>query len=220
MDMQIVEAGPAEGVEIHDGKLYWRDHRGSLIRDEIVKAKDKLEDQTVRKIIKFARDLSAQVSRFKLHTMADLAALDDLVAEKYGFVKQGNKGKGNRTYLTFDGLMRVSVQIADFMDYGGELQTAKGLLDECLNEWSADSRPEIQTIVTQAFDTDQEGKVNRSKILMLLRLDVKDERWGRAMDAIRDAQRPRSSKEYVRFAVRDHADDKNWTAVTIDLASA
>lgn len=216
----LIEAGPAEGVELLDGKLFWIDHQGSYIRDELVKPKDKLEDQTVRKIIKFARELSAQIARFKLHTMADLVALDDLVAEKYGFVKRGNKGKGNRTYMTFDGLMKVSVQIAEFMDFGSELQTAKGLVDECLMDWSADSSAEIQTIITHAFNTDQEGKVNRAEILKLLRLNIDDERWRRAMDAIRDAQRPRSSKEYVRFAVRDSADTDNWIAITIDLAAA
>lgn len=220
MQTMLVESSPAEGIEMIDGKLFWIDHQGRHIRDELVKPKDKLEDQTVRKIIKFARDLSAQLSRFKAHTMADLTALDQLVAEKYGFVKKGNKGKGNRTYMSFDGLQRVTVQIAEFMDFGSELQTAKALIDECLMEWSADSRPEIQTIVTRAFNTDQEGKVNRSEILMLLRLDIKDERWLQAMDAIRDAQRPRSAKEYVRFATRDSQDSDNWTSITINLATA
>ncbi len=220
MQTMLVEAGPAEGVEVIDGRLFWIDHQGKHIRDELMKPKDKLEDQTVRNIIRFARDLSAQIARFKAHTMADLAALDQLVAEKYGFVKKGNKGKGNRTYMSFDGLQRVTVQIAEFMDFGSELQTAKALIDECLMEWSADSRPEIQTIVTRAFNTDQEGKVNRSEILMLLRLDIKDERWLKAMDAIRDAQRPRSAKEYVRFATRDSQDSDNWTSITINLATA
>lgn len=218
MEAAMVEAGPAEGVELIDGKLFWIDHQGSYIRDELVKPKDKLEDQTVRKIIRYARDLAAQMARFKGHTTADLDALDALVAEKYGFVKRGNKGKGNRTYMTFDGLMKVTVQVAEFMDFGSELQTAKGLVDECLNEWSADSRPEIQTIVTQAFNTDQEGKVNRTEILKLLRLDIKDERWAKAMDAIRDAQRPRSSKEYIRFGIKE--DQKApWVTITLDLAS-
>ncbi len=220
MDATLTETGPAEGMELIDGKLFWIDHKGSYIRDELVKPKDKLEDQTVRKIIKFARDLSAQVARFKLHTMADLAALDDLMAEQYGFVKRGNKGKGNRTYMTFDGLMRVSVQVAEFMYFGSELQIAKGLVDECLMDWSADSSAEIQTIITHAFNTDQEGKVNRSEILKLLRLNIKDDRWQRAMDAIRDAERPRSAKEYVRFAYRDHVDAKDWVSITIDLADA
>lgn len=218
--MEIVEDGPeAAGTKMIDGQTFWIDHKGSYIRDELVKPKDKLEDQTVRKIIGFARDLSDQIGRFKLKTMADLAALDQLVAEKYGFVKLGNQGKGNRTYLTFDGLMKVSVQVAEFMDFGAELQIAKALIDECLTEWSADSRPEIQTIVTRAFNTDQEGKVNRSEILMLLRLDIKDERWLKAMDAIRDAQRPRSAKEYVRFQVRPDK-DSDFVSITIDLAKA
>lgn len=219
MQTQLVEAGPAEGIEMIDGKLFWIDHQGGYTRDEMVKPKDKLEDQTVRKIIRFAKDLSDQITRFRAHTMADLAALDQLVAEKYGFVKKGNRGKGNRTYATYDGNMRVIVQVAEFMDFGSELQTAKGLIDECLTEWAADSRAEIQTIITRAFNTDQEGKVSRTEVLKLLKLDIKDERWSRAMDAIRDAQRPRSSKEYVRFSVRENR-DADWVTITVNLASA
>lgn len=219
MQTELIEACPAEGVELIDGKLFWIDHQGSYVRDEMVKAKDKLEDQTVRKIIRFARQLSDQISRFRAHTMADLAALDQLVAEKYGFVKKGNRGKGNRTYSTYDGNMRVVVQIAEFMDFGSELQVAKGLIDECLIEWAADSRAEIQTIITQAFNTDQEGKVSRTEVLKLLKYDIKDDRWSRAMDAIRDAQRPRSSKEYVRFSVREHR-EAEWMTITVNLAAA
>lgn len=219
MNATLTETGPQTGVEIIDGRLFWIDHRGSYIRDELVKPKDKLQDQTVRKIIQFARDLSAQVARFKAHTLSDLTALDRLVEEQYGFVKTGNKGKGNRTYMTFDGLFKVTVSIAEFMDFGPELQVAKAMIDECLTEWAADSRPEIQTIVTRAFNTDQEGKVNRSEILMLLRLEIKDPRWLRAMDAIRDAQRPRSAKEYVRFAMRESRDEE-FVAITVDLAKA
>ena len=219
MDACILEDRPEEGITIVNGKTFWIDQGGSLIREELVKPQHRLEDQTVRKIIGYARELSAQVSRFKLHTMADLATLDALMAEQYGFVKKGNKGKGNRTYMTFDGLMKVQVQVAEFMDFGPELQIAKGLVDECLNEWSAESGPEIQTIVTRAFKTDQEGQVNRAAVLMLLRLDIGDERWKRAMDAIRDAQRPRASKEYVRFGMRDHH-EAAWMTITIDLAQA
>jgi hypothetical protein len=217
--MDIVETSSQAGVEIINSKLFWINHQGGYTSDELVKPKDKLEDQTVRKIIKFARDLSAQVARFKIRTMSDLAALDQIVAEQYGFIKRGNKGKGNRTYMSFDGLLQVTVQVAEFMDFGPELQVAKTLIDECLTEWAADSRPEIQTIVTRAFNTDQEGKVNRSEILMLLRLAITDPRWLQAMDAIRDAQRPRSSKEYVRFAMRDSV-KHNWMAITVDMAKA
>ena len=54
---------------------------------------------------------------------------------------------------------------------------------------------------------------------MLLRLDIEDERWQRAMAAIRDAMRVVGRKEYVRFAMRDEPNG-TWRSVTIDLAKA
>lgn len=214
----VEEEGPSSGKIIHNGKLFWIDHQGGHVRDEMVKPKDKVEDQTVRMIMKFAKDLSAQVARFRTHTMGDLAALDELLAEQYGFVKKGHRGKGNRTYMTFDGLQRVSVQIAQFMDFGPELHTAKALIDELLVEWTEGVPPELQAIVVNAFHTDQEGKVNRTEVLRLTRLNIDKPRWLQAMDAIHAAERPRGSKEYVRFGIRD-SHEAGWTSVTIDLAN-
>ena len=61
---------------------------------------------------------------------------------------------------------------------------------------------------------------------MLMRLDMEsddtsevDERWQRAMNALRDAIRVIGSKEYVRFGIRDSFDGE-WTTVSIDLAKA
>ncbi|MEC9243432.1 MAG: DUF3164 family protein, partial [Pseudomonadota bacterium] len=127
--------------------------------------------------------------------------------------------KGNRPYQTFDGLMKVSVQVSEFIDFGPQLQVAKKLLDECLIEWAANSRPEIRAIITRAFNTDKEGKVNRAEIFMLLHLEIEDPRWQEAMRAIRDAMRVTGSKEYVRFYRRASVTDR-WEAVTIDLAKA
>ena len=213
------ETAAAGAVTMVDGKAYRKDAKGALVPEELVRPQDKLTDETVRKVMGFALDLSAQIERFKAHTMADLAALDGLLEQDYGLVKRGNKGKGNRTYMTFDGLMKVTVQVSDFIDFGPELQIAKSLIDECLNEWAADSRPEIRAIVTRAFNTDKEGQINRAEIFMLLRLDIEDERWKKAMEAIRDAMRVVGRREYVRFALRDRPDG-DWRAVTIDLAKA
>ncbi|MBZ0164592.1 MAG: DUF3164 family protein [Notoacmeibacter sp.] len=206
-----------EGVTNVNGKPYMADAKGNLVPCEQVKPADKLEDETVRKIMGFARDLSEQIARFRGHTFTDLMEFDALLEQEYGLARGGKKG--NRTYQTFDGTMKVQVQVADFIDFGPQLQVAKGLIDECLNEWSADSRPEIRAIVTRAFNTDREGQINRSEIFMLLRLDIGDERWVRAMDAIRDAMRVTGSKTYVRFYERP-SHDGQWKAVTIDLAKA
>lgn len=206
-------------VQIEGGQRYMSDPRGALVPLSLIKPADKLQDEQVRKIMGYALALSDQIERFKAHTMADLAQLDALLEQDYGLIKRGNKGKGNRTYMSFDGLFKVTVQVADYIDFGPQLQVAKSLFDQCLNEWSAESRPEIQAIVTRAFNTDKEGMINRSEIFTLLRLDIEDERWVRAMDAIRDAMRVVGRKEYVRFGMRA-SPEAEWTSVTIDLAKA
>lgn len=203
-------------VMIH-GNAYIPDATGKYVPVETVKPQHRLEDETVRKIVGFARDLSAQIGRFRGHTMTDLGEFDALLEQEYG-AKRGGR-KGNRTYQTLDGLLKVQVQVSDFIDFGPELQTAKSLIDECLNEWTAESRAEIRAVVTRAFDTDKAGKINRSEIFTLLRLDIEDPRWKRGQDAIRDAMRVVGSKEYVRFYEREKPRGV-WLPITIDLAKA
>ena len=213
----LVSEERLDGVTLINGREFMTDAKGGYIPLDMVKPQHKLEDEAVRKIMTFALNLNAQISRFRGHSMTDLGDLDALLAQEYG-AKIGG-AKGNRTYQTVDGLMKVQVQVAELVDFGPELHQAKALIDECLNEWSAGSRPEIQAIVTRAFNTDKEGKINRAEIFMLLRHQIEDQRWQRAMDAIRDAMRVTGSKEYLRFYRRDRVGD-GWQAVTIDLAKA
>ncbi|SOC19597.1 DUF3164 family protein [Rhodobacter maris] len=205
------------GIIDVNGKAYMTDAKGALMPVELIKPQHVLEDETVRKIMGFALALSAQVTRFKEHTYEDLGAFDALLEQEYGATKGGPKG--NRTYQTFNGLMKIEVRVNDLIDFGPELQIGKTLLDECLNDWAAESRPEIRALITKTFNTDKEGQVNRALLFTLLSLDVEDERWNRAMDAIREAIRIVGSKTYYRIQMRD-APDAPWTSVTIDLAKA
>lgn len=217
MQSVILEDNNKPGVTIINGREFMHNAKGGLDPIGNVKDQYKLEDQTVRKCIEFALNLNAQLSRFRGHTAADLSALDALLGEKYNVTIGGKKG--NRTYQTYDGLMKIQVQVSDLISFGPELQVAKALIDECLTEWSADSRPEIQSIVTRAFNTEKEGQVNRADVFMLLKLEIDDQRWKTAMEAIKDAIRVTGSKEYVRFYKRDSV-EADWQAITIDLAKA
>lgn len=206
-----------DGVELINGTPMMGDGKGGLQPVELIKPQHKLEDQLVRTILGYAIDLSDQVTRFKEHTFDDIGAFEATLSEEYGSTVGGKKG--NKTLMSVDRLFKVTVQIADHIDFGPELQIAKELIDECLNEWAAESRPEIKAIVTKAFNTDNKGQINRSEIFMLMRLDIADERWLRAMDAIRDAMRVVGSKTYVRCYRRERF-DAAWQAVSIDLAKA
>ncbi len=200
-----------------DGVPHLRDGKGGLIPVALIKPQHLLEDELVRRVMGFAVALSDQIARFKTHMFDDLSAFEAVLAQEYDARIGG--AKGNKTLTTHDGLFQISVQVADNIVFGPELQIAKALVDECLNEWAAGARDEIRAIVTRAFNTDKAGQINRSEIFMLLRLEIEDPRWQRGMKAIRDAMRIVGSKTYVRCHRRDRADGP-WQAVTIDLAKA
>lgn len=205
------------GIVDVGGQDHMRDAKGRLVPVELVKAADKLEDEMVRKVMAFALDLKDQITRFKEHTFADLNGFQKLLEQDYGARAGGEKG--NVTFQTVDGLMQVKVQIADLVEFGPQLQQAKALIDECLVEWGADSRPEIRAIVTGAFSVEREGQINQANLFLLLKLDIVEARWTRAMTAIRDAIRVTGTKEYVRFYQRRRPQDR-FEAVPIALAAA
>lgn len=213
---QITAIAPAHPATIDvGGKPYLRDAKNNLVPIETVKPTDLLMDETVRKIAGFARGLSEQVARFKAHTFEDVGALQALFQQEYAAPLGGQKG--NITLTTFDGCLKVQVQIADLIEFGPELQAAKTLIDECLVDWSADSRTELRALVNRVFSVEKEGQINRAELFMLLRVEIEDERWQNAMRAIRDSIRVIGSKTYVRFYERDEAGDQ-WRSISIDLA--
>lgn len=206
---------PQEKPEIPAG--YMQDAKGRLVPEGMVKASDKLEDQMVRKIMGYANDLSDQIARFKGHTFDDIAALMELLAEQYNVTKGGKKG--NVTLTTFDGTAKVTVQIADRLTFGAELQIARELVDKCISKWAEGANTHIRTLVEHAFQTDKEGKINLEALMSLRRHEIDDDDWKLAMGALTDSIRVAGSKEYVRFYKREKPEDK-WQSVTIDLAAA
>lgn len=205
------------GRTLVDGAEMIHGPDGALLPIGTVKPQHVMEDELVRQEISHAIALNEQVGRFAGHVHDNLGAFEALIAERYG-AKVGG-AKGNKTLMTYDGLMKMVVQVADNVTFGPELQIAKVLVDECLTDWSASSGDELKAVITRAFNMDREGQVNRAALYSLLRLEIADERWQRAMQAIRDAMRVVGSKRYVRFYRRPDS-SAPWEPVTIDLARA
>lgn len=208
---------PPAGQVLVAGKTYMTDGKGALVPIELVRPTDKLIDEQVRKIMGYADDLNAQISRFKQHTLNDVADLMALLMQDYQ-TKVGGE-KGNVTLTSYDGTRQVRLQVQERLTFGPELQAAKANVDEYLTELTEDSGPELRGIVHHAFRTDQAGLVNRAELFRLLRYEIADERWQAAMKAIKDSIRVEGTKEHVRFYRRSSATAK-WVAVTIDVADA
>ena len=195
---------------------YRTDPKGRMVPPGLVSPADALQDDTARRIAAFALDLANQIARFRTHTYDDLAALLELLASDYGVTIRGRKG--NYSIRSFDGRVKVTVQVAERIHYGPELQVARQLVDECISEWSADARPEIRALVQHALEPDQEGKVRGEAICHLRRLDIDDDRWREARRAISDSIRVVGSRAYLRVHYRGGPDDP-WRPIPLDISA-
>lgn len=194
---------------------YWQDAKGCLVPDSLVKPIDKERDKLVRELIDKSRAVNAQLASFKLGAFGDIAAFVDLSTEQYGTSLGGKKG--NLTLYSFDGRYKVVRAIQDRIAFDERLQAARALIDECLEDWTEGARPELQAIVNQAFDTDKEGQVNVGRVLSLRRMDIKDERWLRAMTAIGEAVQVVGSRSYIRVYERI-GDSDQYQPIPLDIS--
>lgn len=190
---------------------------GGLTPLKNVRDHHKLEDQTVRHCVAYALELAAIVGRFRVHTLDDVTAFCDELADKFGGKRGGSKG--NITLKSYDDCLKVEIKSQQFFQYGTELQQAKALVDQFISENSEGVPSDLLVFLTHAFQVDQEGKVNRSRMVQLKRLEIDNETWRRAMAALEAAERPAHSKLYVRFGMRKSVEDA-WASISVDLAAA
>jgi hypothetical protein len=196
---------------------YRKDPLGRLVPESQIKPIDLARDELVREIVGKARELERLLGKFKRETFDDIGAFVDLSAERYG-ARLGGK-KGNVSLVSFDGRYKVLRAMADNIVFDERLQAAKALIDQCLKEWSEGSPAELQTIIQDAFRVDQQGNIRVQQVLSLRRLDIKDDRWLRAMEAISDAIQVTGSRSYLRVYERIGETDR-YQQLGLDLASA
>ncbi len=194
---------------------YWRDAKRGLTPVDLIKDIDKQRDTLVGELIVQAVQISELLRQFKIAAFGDIEAFIALSAEEYG-VNLGGK-KGNVTLYSFDGRYKIQRAIQDRIAFDERLQAAKGLIDECLKDWIEGARPEIHSIIDQAFAVDKEGNINTGAVLSLRRLDITDTRWIKAMEAIGEAIQVIGSRTYIRLYER-MGDSDQYQPISLDIA--
>lgn len=202
------------------GVIYMIGPKGDLVLPQNVKPALKLQDDTTRSLMARADAAAAELAAFKKWAFAEVDAYLGLLAEKYGAKHRGEKG--NMTLLSFDGLERVTVQTADRLQFGPEIQIAKDIvIGELVPEWSVGANAFLVAMVQGAFQVDSEGQLSRYAILNLRKIDCPDPRWLKAMEAIEESERVVSSARYIRFHRRANGrHDGEWQNVSLNLATA
>ena len=194
---------------------YRQDTHGNLVPIENIKEVDLLRDQVVIDMLKDVKTLRAEMANKKEAFFKNFRAFVELSAEKYN-VKLGGR-KGNTTLYSFDGKYKVEFHINERMELDERINAAKALIDECINDWATDSNRNIITLINRAFRVDKQGNININRILELRTVEIEDERWRRAMEAISDSVRVTDSKEYLRFYER--LDNGQYVHLSLDFAA-
>lgn len=195
---------------------YMRNAQGHLVPIDQVREQDKLRDEAVIRLVLRGQKINRALAEYKRQALAEIADLIQIAADRYD-AKIGGR-KGNVSLSSYDGRYKIQRHIADRIQFGEELEAAKALINNCIDRWSEGANDNIRALVDRAFRTDTKGQIKTAAVLELLRLEIDDDEWFRAMDAIRDSIQTIGSAVYVRLYERVGESDQ-YRPIPLDLAA-
>lgn len=196
-------------------KQYLEDHRGNMVLVSNIKPVDLLRDDLVKRLVARAETVHGVIQKFKTEAMSEIEAFVEQSSAEYG-VSYGGR-KGNIQLMSFDGKYMVKKSINEYIVFDERLQVAKRLIDDCISSWTKESSDKIKALINHAFEVDKQGKINTGRILSLSRLNIDDDKWKDAMQAIYDSVQVTGSKEYVRVYRRKN--DGSYDQIPLDISS-
>lgn len=172
---------------------YMKNAQGHLVPVEQVRPSDLMRDTLVNELVAHASGLNQQLTDFKRQALQDVDAYVSLVGEKYG-VQLGGK-QGNVSLLSYDGRYKV------------ERIHAKNIVFS----------PELQALIMQAFKPNSKGELRTGALLGLLRLEIEDEDWQSAMQALKDSIQINGCTTYIRLYERVGMTEQ-YKLIALDIA--
>lgn len=180
----------------------WRKNAvGHLVHESEIKEQDKYRDQVVTDLVTAGKALHEAIKAYKQTSLADVADLISISAEKYGLNLGGKKG--NVSITSFDGELMIQRVYADRITYTEEMEVAKAKVFECVKNWGETSNKHIVTMATRAYQTNKKGEISISRIIEMLSYEIDDPDWLKAMDVVRESLRVCGSAVYIRIYERD-----------------
>lgn len=193
---------------------YWIDSNGEAVPEKYVPNKEKKDDQLVEEIFCAIKKLSSEIQQAREFVDMKIEEYISWLEIEYGVKPDW---KGNLKISNFSDSRRIKKKIQDRLEFDNRLQLAKTKINECLGKWAKHARLEVKTIISRAFATDKEGKVNARQVLGLLTLNIDDSEWQEAMELIRQSRKINNTKEYYYFEERGQ---KNaWENIVLSFSA-
>lgn len=175
----------------------WFDKRGNEVHEQNVRVSDKIKDEMVREIFELMRNAQEVANDARKKAKEKIDSYLGLMEQEYN-VKHSSL-KGNMTFETFDGLLKVSIAVSDRIEFDEKMVFAKTKIDEFLKLEVEHVSPDMKTLINRFFEVDKKGNINVRKVLELKRLEIKSPLWVEAMKIIDDSISVSGSNAYLRF---------------------
>lgn len=194
---------------------YLRNAAGHFVPETSVREQDKLRDQVATDLAKAAIALNDQLAEFKKKALGDISDLVSIAADRYGVTLGGEKG--NVSVVSFDGEYKVVRSYADRISFTEEILAAKAQVLECVKSWTSGAHAHLVEVVHRMLSPGRNGQIRTADVLEMLRWEIDDEDWKRAMQAVKDSILVSGTAVYVRIYKRISGD--KYEAVPLDLAA-
>lgn len=173
---------------------------GHLVPEHQVREHDKLRDSVARDLSTLALHINKALTQFKAKALADIDDLIAISSARYGVTIGGKKG--NASITTYDGQFKIERAMAERITFTEEILAAKELIDQCIRKWSEGANSHLRVLVDRAFRTNRQGQIKTGDVLSLLRVEIDDPDWKRAMEALKDSIQVNGTAVYIRVYQR------------------
>lgn len=189
---------------------------GHLVPEHQVREHDKLRDGVARDLSSIALDINKALAAFKTKALADIEDLISISNERYGVTIGGKKG--NASITTYDGQFKIERAMAERITFTEEILAAKELIDQCIRKWSEGANNHLRVLVDRAFRANRQGQIKTGDVLSLLRVEIDDPDWKRAMEALKDSIQVNGTAVYIRVYQRIGQTDQ-YQPINLNIAA-
>lgn len=181
----------------------FKDHNGFDVPITAIAKSDLQKDKVSRKLGDKFKEMSLKLQHLKDWAFDEADAIYELQLKAYEIDgRDVDKMKGNFTFYSYDKQLKVEVNIGQKMEFDDKINLAKAEIDAYLQEITEGFSNDIVTIVNHAFTTVR-GKLDHKRILQLFSYKIKNARWEKAMQLLKDSITTNHSKRYIKVSERD-----------------
>lgn len=182
-----------------NGSVYYEDKDGKLVPEEIMQPQDIVRDDLVMELATRYLAMREEVKQTKAWMLEQIESYRKAVLTQFGIKGKAKGGSPAITLTSFDGMYRITIAGNTIVEFNENIMAAKALLDEYIEDQLTTSNASsgLKTLIDSAFKVKQ-GQMDVSSILALTRLDIRDEKFQKAVEIIKASIVTRTTNPSLR----------------------